>query len=240
MSTSLSSGEIRYSYAELGADRAVSTALMRDVIDTALHKADQAAQVRLNWVAPAAAVWTAGGEPHVSIYGDQEAGGLDTSTEDVPLWYRFGVRSFYAPKVRAGGQGYQLRIRLAGASSDGGTVNFAVIVQPGRASTLGTFYGMDPASGTVPVAIKRYSGITATTPSYLTPDDGLHVLTIPRVLIDAAYALESAYTTDVDLGGAETAVVIPSLTIVPIALTLTADTVPVLYACHAAEFVGET
>jgi hypothetical protein len=229
MGTSLGAGEIRYDHADLGADRFVDTALMRDAVDTALHKADEAGQVRLHYVSESKAPAT-----YLTIYGNGEAGALDTGTEDDPVWYLFPLRARYLPKLRADGRAYPLRVRLAGAASGSGTVDFGIVVMPASAPTLGGFWGDAPAW------TKLYSGVTSTSAAWLTPDDSSNLLTIPSSIVEEAYRLEAAITTKTDIGGDPTAVVAPALVIYVLGATRTGGVVPRLYAAHAAEHVGET
>lgn len=241
MGTSYSYGEIRYDDADIGADTFVDTSFMRDVTDTALHKADEAAQVRLHWMAPPAALWSGTNTAHSAIYGDLAGGGMRLGTGTDGQWYLFPVRAYYNPKLRADGSGYKLRIRLAGCASDTGTVDFGVMVVPGRARHFAGWYGGDPGDGLgYPVADHRFTAVTATSPAWLTPTSGRDYVNIPVELVEAAYAVEPVWTTQLDVGGAATSVVTPTLSIVPYAQTRTEGVVPHLYGVHAAEFVGKT
>lgn len=243
MGTSLSAGEILYDFSELAADRFVDTALMRDLVDTALHKADEFGQVRLHWAAPKSTVWVENNDPFdVITGGDRTTDSLDVGSAEAPIWYFFGARSFYCPKVRADGSGYKLRVYMAGCSSDGGEVDFGMLVMPGRARNAWLTWGGTPGDGSTgyPVAAKLFSGITSTTPAKLTPDDASNILTVSSAMIEAAYRLESVTSTLVDIGGAPTSIIMPTLEVIPFAQTLNSGTVPRLYLANAAEFVGQT
>lgn len=228
MGTSSSAGEIRYAHADLGADRFVDTALMRDCLDTALHKADEAGQVRLHHMGQIK------GPSYTDIYGDQSEGELLEGTEDDPVWYFFPIRARYAPKLRADGSGYPLRVRVAGYASGAGTVDFGIAVVPGGASTGVLAYG------DAPLWRKTFMGITATSTAWLTPDDGSNLLQVPASLVEEGYRLEPRWSTNVDIGGAATTLVIPTLMVVVFGASRTAGVVPRLTAAHAAEHVGET
>lgn len=229
MGTSGSSGEILYDHADLGADRFVDTALMRDCLDTALHKADQAGQVRLQWCG------TIKGDVYSTIYGDDDtSGALREGTADDPVWYFFPLRGVYVPKLRADGSGYPLRVRVGGCASGAGTVDFGIAVLPGRAST-GWLY-----SGGSPTYRKTFMGVTSTTAAWLTPDDGSNLLQVPSSLVEEGYRLETLQATKVDIGGADTVVTIPTLQVVVFGQSRTAGVVPRLWAAHASEYVGQT
>lgn len=244
MATSNSAGEILWSDTELGADRFVDTMLMRDMVDSALHKCDEAGQVRIAWMAPSGTVWPAGGATrYEAIYGDGTAGAIDNlGTDDQPFWYNFGLTFRYAPKVRADGRGYRLRIYMAGACSGAGTCDFGVVVLAGNISGRGwTFFGGTPTDGTAgyPVAFQSWSGVTSTSAAWLT-SDGNDYISIPSAMIEHAYSTEPSYPTNIEIGGAATTLVMPSLKVVPLASTRTEGVVPHLYALYAAETVGDT
>ena len=236
MGTSTAGGEIRFDPAELGEDRFVDTGLARDFVDTLLHKADQAAQCRANWVAPVAGLWSASSDPHVVPRGDDgtedslDEGGTGT---DEQRYYFFGMRAVFPPKIRANGAGYKIVVRLGGASSDGGTVDFGVAVLP--KDTLPSLLGY--ASDT-PFDRILTAGVTSTTPAWLTPDGGSYVLDVSARLIEAAAAGGAGFRTLDDVGGSEITTVIPELVVVPFGQTRAAGTSPQVFGFWAQEFVG--
>lgn len=240
MSTSETDGEILFDASQLGADRAVDTVLWRDAVNTALHKADQAAQVRMCWVAPSEAAWSHEHARWQQIYGDGIDGAMRTGTDESPAWYYFGLRAVYAPKLRADERGYSLRVRLAGCTSvEDSAMDFAIAVMPGRAASAFGWSGAAPGEGTPwPVAIKTFTGITSPTPAWLTPDDSSDVLSISRELVEWGARLESAWPTLTDLGGAPTLVIAPTLSIMVLGQRRGDLGRPRLYAAYAAEYVG--
>ncbi len=245
MATSESVGEIRTSAIELGADRFVDTMLARDLVDSALHKCDEAGQARIAWVAPSSTVWPAGGAtPYEAIYGDQADGDLLLGTEGAPWWYSFGLGFRYAPKVRFDGRGYRLRIRIAGACSSAGTVDFIVVVMAGAVYGAGYYYaGGDPGDGTdgSTVGVRRYSGITSTTPAWLTPDGGgADYISLPATMIEEGYRTNPSYPTRLDIGGAPTTLIIPTIKILVLGSSRTEGVRPQLHGFYAAETVGDS
>lgn len=241
MGTSTNQGEVLYDPADLGADRFVDTVLMRDLVNTAKHKADQAAQVRACWVAPASGVWPAGEGPRThEPWGGEGEGDLQTASGDDngARWYYFPRRAVFCPHVRADGQGYQVRVWLAGASSAGDRVDFGVVVAPVGLSTIIDSWG----AAITRYPVKLYSNITSTTAAELTPDDGSHVITVARSIIDEALLLQAGSWTAVDdIGGSSISVTMPLLQVVPFAQSYAASTSePLLYGFVAAEYVGKT
>lgn len=243
MGTSELGGAINYASADLGADRFADVLLMRDLLSTAKHKADQAAQVRANWSTPVTALWTANSDPHNEIYGPGVEGALDVATEDEDgsRWFQFGPRVVYCPNVRADGSAYPLRVRVGGRNSDAGgaVVDFGLIVVPAGLADLGLDFG---ASGADRYPSKLYSGVTySASPAYLTPDDGSHLITIPRGLVDEALLIHAAaWSTLTDIGGLPISVQMPLLQVIPIGQTYGGVSVPELHTLYVAEFVGKT
>lgn len=176
MSTSPLEGVILYAAADLAADRFCDTAIIRDgVVNSALHNADEAAQHIATWAAPAAAVWAEDTDPFLIPSGDLTALAL---RDDV--YYQMPLTPIYAPRVRSNGDGYRLRITLAGASTDNTTaVDFAVFVKPRSAPSWGGYGILTPDW-----PAKTYTGITSSTATMLTADDATLYLDVPREVID--------------------------------------------------------
>lgn len=80
---------------------------------------------------------------------------------------------------------------------------------------------------------------SSTSAAWLT-SDGTDYVSIPAILIEAAYAREPGYTTETHIGATPTTLVIPTLRIIPLASSRTAGVVPHLYGLHAAEVVGDS
>lgn len=234
MGTSEQGGAIAFDPADLGADRFADATLVRWLISSAKHKADEAGQVVLNWSAPVAALWQVDSDPHIEIYGPGVGGALHVATDEQngERWFYFGLRGLYSPHVRAAGDAYRLRVRLAGCSSAGDRVDFGFVVAPATLGSLLAHYG---SVGGWPS--KLYSEITSTTPAVLTPDDGSSIITIPRDVVDRSLVTR---TSVIDLGGAPVDVVFPLLQVIPVGQTFHADSVPQLHQAYAAEFVGAT
>lgn len=227
MSTSVHHGVYLYEPAAFGADRFVDTALARDgVVNSALHKADSAAQPRCSWMASPEALWTVDSNPWLVPFGDA-AGTLTAAT-----WYPFPLRIGYCPKVRASGKGYRLRVQIAGRSSAGDDCDFQVIVAP-QHGRLWEFYGVpDPAWDT-----KIYSDVTSTTIAALTPDDGVRWMDINVRTVDEALERES-WDTLTDISGSLVGVRAPMLEVNVLARTADTDSTPELHGVSVAEVIG--
>ena len=178
MSTSPLEGVILYDPADLAADRFCDTAIIRDgVANSALHNADESAQHIATWCAPAAAVWTEDSDPFLVPSGD-----LASAARRDDVYYAFALTPIYAPRVRSNGDGYRLRITIAGASSDNTTaVDFAVFVKPRSAPSWGGYGILNPSWPS-----KVYTGVTSSTAAMLTADVANLYLDIPRAVIDEA------------------------------------------------------
>jgi hypothetical protein len=234
VATSIGYGEVRYDDSELGSDRFVDTALMQAMHDSAMHKCDEAGQVRMNWVAPEAVRWSGTGDPYEGLLLDGDIGDPTAGTAAAPIWYPFGLQCRFAPKIRANGSGYPLRVRIAGSASGAGTVDFAVAVVPGNSSGRGWVY-LPGAGLDVPVALLYYSGVSSTTPAWLTSDSGNVTLTPGQRIIDHAFAIEPSYTTETDIGGDPTTLIMPTIAVVVLGASRDAGVRPELHGLHVAE-----
>lgn len=220
MSTSPHEGVYLYNPAEFGADRFVDTGLARDgVLNSALHKADSAAQPRCIWVAPPAALWVDDSDPF-----------LVPEATQVGIFFRFPLVGHYAPKVRASGAGYRVRITLGGRSSAGHSCDFKVMVTPPGVRLFGDTTG-------TPWPTKFFSNVTSTTIAMLTPDDALRWLDIPQRVIDEAVARES-WSTLTDIGGDSIGVIAPRLEVTVFASTANVSSTPELHLSTFQEVIG--
>jgi hypothetical protein len=229
MSTSAFGGSILYDPADVGADRYCDAAIIRDgVANSALHKADSAAQHRAVWVAGVEALWSADSDPWLVPSGDLSALALRDG-----VWYTMPLRGAYAPKVRASGAAYRLRVWLAGRSSDGGAVDFLVMVSPRSTRSHFVTFGGDPIW-----PFKTYSGITSTTIAELTADDATRILDVPKSVVDASLGLET-WSTLTDLGGVPIGLRVPMLEVVVMARRVGAgSTLPELHGVAVEEVIG--
>lgn len=249
MGTSEQGGAIAFDPADLGADRFADATLVRWLISTAKHKADEAAQVVMNWSAVNPALWQVDSDPHVELVigGWVEGLGLHVATEgeNGSRWFAFArPQAVYCPHVRAAGDAYRLRVRLAGCSSLGDRVDFCMIVAPFGAPTVGYGDISDVFGGPIPEDPDRallgwprklWTGVTSTTPAVLTPDDGSSIITIPRDVVDRSLVMRTSVR---DLGGEPVGVVFPMLQISMFGQTFHAASRPQIHAAYAAEFVG--
>ena len=234
MSTSELVGAVAFATAELGSGRFACSRQFRDLVSTANHHADSAAQHRGTWVAPVASLWTGNATPYVPIYGPGSAGALTVggTTTETERWYMFPFRIPYTPHLRADGRGYRMRIWLAGASSDGGTVDFGVGLVPLHTRD---YPGYDSAARFPRL---EYTGVTATTAAVLTSDSGDITIDVTRAVVDAALGLSPDQATLTKFGGDPTTVAMPRLAVVPYAQTRSSGTVPHLYGLAAHEVIG--
>lgn len=231
MSTSPHEGIVLYDTAEFDADAPIDTALVRDaLVGSALHKADEAAQQRASY---AGVNGSLDGQDFIAPV--TASGTLDVATgaTNGARWYGFGVTSILAPKVTPDGAGYYFRARVGGRSSDGGRVDFLVSVSPRMTTRLQISYGAAPAFQT-----KLFTNITSTSVAWLTPDDGSHLIEVPRALIDGALALEPAWITKTDIGGANITMPLPLLEVRPFGQTWNGGTVPELHGWSVAGYIG--
>lgn len=231
MSTSPHEGIVLFDAAEFDADSPIDTAVVRDaLVGSALHKADQAAQSRACYAG------TNGSQDGQDFVVPTTAGGsleVATGSTNGARWYGFGLTSVVVPKVRADGEGYELRARLGGRSSNGGRVDFLISVSPRMTTRLQQSFG-----GTPVYQNKLFTNITSTTVAWLTPDDASHMIEVPRSLIDEALALEPAWVTKTDIGGANITMPLPLLEVRPFAQTWNAGTLPELHGWSVAGYIG--
>jgi len=233
MATSPHSGVILYDTTLFDDEDPMSTALLRDaVFGSALHKADEMAQVRACWVGTDDSLssvdqtWL---EPRDGISME-----VATGASNGARWYEYTLRAVLIPKIKADGTPYPIRVELAGASSGGHQVDFGIVAVP-RLATVGRYaWGdVDPI-----YPFKTYTNITSGTPAWLTPDGGSYVLDLPRTLIDEALALESAFWTKTDIGGENVTIQAPMIEIYPLAQTFNAGSTPELWGFSVAEYIG--
>lgn len=236
MSTSDLEGVTPFDPSIYAADEPVGAARVRDeLVNTALHLADEAAQVRYAWVAVNGALQVGNEAPHAEI---EAVSALDVASgydpgESGQRWYLFGEGVSYAPKIKAGGTPYPLRIHVAGASSGGDRVDFGVVVAPRNAPQLQATWGDTPQG-----AVKKWGGITSTSAAWLTPDDGTSLLEIDKRIVEEALALEPSWSTLTDIGGNRTSVRLPLLQVKPFGQTWNAASVPELHGLVIAEVIG--
>lgn len=224
MSTSDHDGVYLFDVAEFGSDRFVDTALVRDaIVNGANHKADSAAQPRAAWTAPASALWTDEGNPWLEPADSLLGGGMT-----VGVWSIFPVFATFAPKVRASGAGYRLRVTLGGRSSAGHSVDFGVFVSTRRDVI---------AAQTTATPGKEYSAVTSTTVAMLTADDTTRWVDVPRSLIDRA-SRGSSFSTLLDTGGTPVSVDVPTIDVWVAGKTANVASKPELHLFGCAEVIG--
>lgn len=229
MSTSHLTGEILFTASALGETAPVDSAFVRDeLIGSALHKADMAGQHVMTWVAPSATYFSGNADPHIGLSDGVSAFG-DLVAD---AWYIYPVQALYVPKVHASRQGYSMRVRVAGRSSAGDSVDFGIAVGLSGPAGIQEYFG-DVPSG----AVKTFSGVTSTTAAWLTPDDASNVITVPVELIDAAQSM-GEWSTKTDIGGAPISMSMPLLVVVPFARTSDPASQPLLHGVIAHEVVG--
>lgn len=226
MATTAQRGIRPYDWQDLDTDEPAGTALVRDeVVQSALHLADSAGQVRGSWSGINSALLT--GDYHEPL----PDGTILVASAGVDSWYEL-ERIPLAPKVHADGRGYRIRVQFGGASSAGHRVDFAVSVVPRRAPFA---FGAD---GSALWPLKRVSNITSTTVVALPLDDGTTWLDVSPALIADAGEAEGAWSTRTDIGGAPASVPLPSLVVLILGQTWNAGSRPRLHAYSVAEYVG--
>lgn len=236
MSTSQFQGVILYDPGDLDTDEPLDTVLVRDeVIDSALHKADEAAQVRASWVAidPTVATVAALAPMHLP-YDDDTMLGLGPG-DLIGRWWDYAWRGGYDAKIKSDRSGYRLRIWLGGASDTGAAdgADFAVVI---GAPPLALDVDIDSPSDAVVVATA--SSVTSTTPAWLTLDSGLSYVDVPAALIERALARTPPQATLTDIGGDPTTVQTVRLEIMVCGRFKGVAERPVLYGVHVAEYIG--
>lgn len=230
MGTSHTGGVIAYAAADLAADEPLDTVMVRDeVFGSALHKADQAAQVRASWTAIADALVAT---PEYLTVRDRSGTLIAEPVFLANRWYSFPLRPTWAPKVRTDGTGYRLRVQLAGCSSAGHRVDFRVAIGPRGIQAPDTLV----TGGRLVVA--DASNITATTPAALALDSGNAWIDVPVSVIAAASEAHGSWSTLTDIGGTPITADVPMLEALVLGRTYNAGSEPRLYAFHVAEYIG--
>lgn len=233
MSTSQFQGVILYDPGDLDTDEPLDTVLVRDeIIDSALHKADEAGQVRCSWVAinPTIAPVSSLAPLHLPYDDDtMTAAGADR-------WWDFAWRGGFDAKIKADRSGYRLPIMIAGASDTGvgGGMDFAVVVGPAPL----TVFDVDIDAPSSRVAVATVTGVTSTSPAWLTLDSGLTYIDVPATLIEAARASTPPEATLTDIGGDPTTVQTARLEIMVCGRFKTTGEKPVFYGLRVAEYIG--
>lgn len=229
MSTSPEGGAVLFDAAQFDADSPFDTALYRNaLLGTLLHKADELAQHHANWVAPDASL---SDEPQTHLEPGVTA--MEVASSGAPAWYAYSLRALCAVAVNADGTGYPLRVGVAGRSSNGGRVDFGVVVAPAITRAEVASWGSSSSWG-----VKTYSNITSTTAAWLTSDDASNMITLPKDLIDAAVAAYPAWPTLTDIGGDGITRRIAIVEVAPVAQTWSGTAVPELHGFHASAYIG--
>ena len=208
-----------------GGNDPVDTTITRDVIVNNLcHFADEFAQVRVNWSAGQTA-YTNG------------SGYLTTRTSSLRTTYRYHIASFgpFPIALRQSnastGASYRLRVRLAGASSDGNAVTFYAVLGPPYAATALAYYAED---------LTWAANTSSTTMGWLTGASSGANNWSTQVVVPGSYLsrmLTETATKD-DLGGNRAGVQQCLVSLHVFASVQIATSVPRLGAVYAAEWVG--
>lgn len=238
MSTSRHQGVILYDPSDLDTDEPLDTVLVRDeIIDSALHKADEAAQVRASWVGLAP-------DPVNNSY--VLAHGLPLPYDDdvmlgpgpgdlIGRWWDYAWRGAYDAKVTSDGSGYRLRVMIGGACEtlDTDGADFAVVVGP-----PGLSLGMDLDSPPDTIVVATASGVTSATPDWLTLDSGLTYVDVPEAIVGRAVDRTPPQATLTDIGGDPTTVQTVRLEIMVCGRFKGLANRAVLWGVHVAEYIG--
>jgi hypothetical protein len=218
-------GTILFDAGDFDTDEPLDTVLVRDALfGSALHKADMHGQTRASWVAIKESL-VAQSETHLHpvVLGTIVVATSSTDT----AWYELPCRATYTPKIRADGGGYQLRVWLAGRSSAGEQVDFAVVAVPrGAAATPDSSY---PSV--------RFTNVTSTTIAALEPD-GDPWMNLPSTFVGSASEMERAWWTKTDIGGSGTTVEVPLIEVRVFGQTWDESSQPQVFGFHLSEFVG--
>lgn len=201
----------------------VSAARMRQVaLNNALHAADEHAQVRVNWMAPA----VGGGQGYIATRASPTAS----------VYYRIASFGPFPVSLREVGRTYYLRVRVAGISSAGHSVAFRVVISPVHEARGWDSYASAPGDHV-------YSATTSsTTPGWLTGASlGSEALDTMAV-VDAVKAERWTRSTDTlaDVSGAHVGVSQCLVSANVLASTSNASSVPRLYGLYIAEYVGQS
>lgn len=232
MPTSPHDGVILYDPNALDTDQPIDTVLVRDaVIGSALHRADVAGQARAAWAAVDPALTN--DAPYIDLRDAHPTSGgvLQVATVTYARWYAFPLRARFLPKVRTFGDGYRLRIRVGGASSDGDRVDFAIVLAPHAAHA-------DLYEGTGGTVIAAASNITSTTAAWLTFDSGDDFVDVTEETIARALDLAGVELTQTDVGGDDTSLRVPPVEVIVVGQRWDLGSVPHLYGVATAETYG--
>lgn len=210
MSSSIYDGLIRFDTSRFGNERPVDTRHAQNLINNALHLADQAGQVRVAWACRG---------------GDYAT--LDVSSFSANVWYRIVALGPFPIMLREDGSAYPWRVRLAGYSSVNlDTSTFRAVL--GAPSTLaGT-----ARDGTVAANVLEVS-TTSSTDAWLTPATD-NVITLDASGVTAATESISTVTA----AGGSTAVTVQAATVhlEVWAKTSTINSEPRVTAIYGAEY----
>ncbi len=208
-----------------GGNDPVDTVLVRDVVQNNLcHFADEFAQVRVNWSAGQTA-YTNG------------AGYLTSRTTNIRADFTYHIASFgpFPISLRqlngTGGASYRLRIRLAGASSDGNAVTFWAVLGPPYGATALSYVSSD-------LAYAANAG--SSTMAWLTGASQGDNAWPTQVVVPGSYLsrfLTETATKD-DLGGNRAGVQQCLVSLHVFGSSTLTSSVPRLGAVYAAEWVG--
>lgn len=233
MSTSPNQQIVRYAAADFDADEPMDTVLVRDgLFGSALHKADEAGQVVLSWMATAPGLGSVAGRT-----GPLEIPYADSFLERMPAssWMDFPIRGSWNPKLHADRRPYRLRVRLyvaRDARSIAVPVHFAVTIGP---------HGLTPNDVDVGATVSlKVEGVTSSTPVLGTLHTGLTYVDVPPYIVEQARLRRSPTPTLTDLGGAPTTVQTAPLEVMVCGRYEGGPDLsrPLLYGVHVAEYVG--
>lgn len=143
--------------------------------NNALHWADQRGQVLVNFAAITSS----------ADAGDTEL--IPPDPVDTSTWTRIGIFGPLSLSLKADGTPYRLLCAFAGYSDVGNSVDFRITVSD--FGSIDSFVYDPPTSGT-----ETFSGITATSTAYLTPDSGNKWIDVSIETADAATGLRGTYT----------------------------------------------
>lgn len=230
MATSPHEGVILYDVEELSEQDPVDTVLVRDeVISSALHKADEAGQVRVAWPSLNSSLITP--DSYMQTFDDLEGLAISeglVATATVRAWYPFPFEVPHFPKIRADGSGYRLRVTVDGASSVGGDrVDFGVTVVP---------WSRKLQDASDPLV---WGTTTSNSPATISWDGGVTYVDVPSSAMGEAAALEGPWWTLDDVGGSRITMPAPVLGIVVVGRSwVVSGGVPRLYSVEVADYVG--
>lgn len=160
-----------YSAARFADNDAINTQEWRDgPANNALQWADQRGQVLVN---------------AATIVGGREIEPPDPV--DTTTWTRIAVFGPLSVSVRDDGSPYRLLVALGGYSDVGNSVDFRLTISD--FGSIDSFLYEAPADG-----VETYTGITATSSAYLTPDSGNDYINIDPETADAATLSRGTYT----------------------------------------------